>query len=87
MKLTSAIISFFTQTSLNTPPGPLQQTVEPHNDYFSTQFLLAFPLPNLYTVKVTVAVVDERGHNWETGPESTLNVKALEVPSRTYRRV
>ncbi|XP_028398755.1 integrator complex subunit 7-like [Dendronephthya gigantea] len=75
------------KASLNTPPGPLQQTVEPHNDYFSTQFLLAFPLPNLYAVKVTVAVVDDRGHNWETGPESTLNVKALEVPSRTHRRI
>jgi hypothetical protein len=32
-------------------------------------------------------VVDDRGHNWETGPESTLTVKALEVPSRTHRRV
>lgn len=77
----------FPQTFLTATTGPLQQTVEPHNDYFSTQFLLAFPAPNLYTVKVTVAVIDEREHKWETGPQSSLTVKALEVPSRTHRRL
>lgn len=71
----------------NPPAGPLHQTVEPHNDYFSTQFLLAFPLPNLYTVTVTVGVVDEKGRRWETGPHTSLLVKALEVPSRAHRRL
>ncbi|XP_046849594.1 integrator complex subunit 7-like [Xenia sp. Carnegie-2017] len=64
----------------------LKQIVEPHNDYFNTQFLLEFPLANLYTVKVAVAVLDDRGYNWETGPESSLTVKALEIPSRIHRR-
>ncbi|KAF2367660.1 Armadillo-type fold [Trinorchestia longiramus] len=34
------------------PNETLSQTVEPHNDFFSAQFLLAFPVPSQYQVCV-----------------------------------
>lgn len=54
--------------------------MEPHNDYFSTQFLLNFSILGSHTVNVEASVVDESGIEWKTGPKTTVSVKSLEDP-------
>uniref|UniRef100_A0A672H7Y5 Integrator complex subunit 7 n=1 Tax=Salarias fasciatus TaxID=181472 RepID=A0A672H7Y5_SALFA len=58
----------------------IEQRVEPHNDYFSTQFLLNFSILGTHTVTVEASVVDESGIEWKTGPKTTVSVKSLEDP-------
>lgn len=58
----------------------IEQRVEPHNDYFSTQFLLNFSVLGTHTVTVEASVVDESGVEWRTGPRSVVAVKSLEDP-------
>uniref|UniRef100_A0A3P8YDD6 Integrator complex subunit 7 n=1 Tax=Esox lucius TaxID=8010 RepID=A0A3P8YDD6_ESOLU len=58
----------------------IEQRVEPHNDYFSTQFLLNFSVLGSHTVNVEASVVDESGVEWKTGPKTTVSVKSLEDP-------
>ncbi|KAI4801566.1 hypothetical protein KUCAC02_019453 [Chaenocephalus aceratus] len=58
----------------------IEQRVEPHNDYFSTQFLLNFSVLGTHTVTVEASVVDESGIEWKTGPRTTVSVKSLEDP-------
>ncbi|XP_060527172.1 integrator complex subunit 7 isoform X1 [Cylas formicarius] len=53
----------------------LSQTVSPHKDFFSAQFLLAFPRGGQYSLAVEASVVDEQGNAWKTGPKSSLTVK------------
>ena len=52
--------------------------VVPHNDYFSAQFLLAFPVTGVHQVEVAAAVQDGDGVVWTTGPTSTLMVKSFD---------
>lgn len=54
------------------------QTVTPHRDYFTAQFLLAFPVGGQYLLLVEAAVVDERSNVWRTGPRASMTVKAHE---------
>ncbi|RUS76425.1 hypothetical protein EGW08_015816, partial [Elysia chlorotica] len=54
----------------------LSQTVEPHNDYFSTSFILPFPALGIHTAKVDAGVVDENGVIWNTGPTTTITIKS-----------
>ncbi|KAK7083304.1 Integrator complex subunit 7, partial [Halocaridina rubra] len=63
------------------PNETLTQTVEPHNDFFASQFLLGFPVPGLYQVTVDTSVTDDSNDNWQTGPRHTLNVRSQEDPS------
>lgn len=56
----------------------MKQTAEPHNDYFSTQFLLAFPIAGIHLVSIEAAVVDENGVEWRTGPKASLSVKSYD---------
>ncbi|XP_014239992.1 integrator complex subunit 7 [Cimex lectularius] len=52
------------------------QTVVPHRDFFSAQFLVSLGSGSVQaTVTVTAAVVDETGAIWQTGPKSTLILK------------
>jgi len=73
----SCIVSQTSNTITN-----LQQTVTPHNDYFSAQFLLSFTTPATYVVMVTTRVVDDTGALWDIGPESLMQVKAVEGNAR-----
>ncbi|GLV38008.1 deflated [Carabus blaptoides fortunei] len=61
----------------------LTQTVNPHRDFFTAQFLLAFPQGGQYALAVEAALVDERDNTWRTGPKSTLTVK---VPEETEKK-
>uniref|UniRef100_A0AAX7T054 Integrator complex subunit 7 n=1 Tax=Astatotilapia calliptera TaxID=8154 RepID=A0AAX7T054_ASTCA len=65
---------------LDTKTNEIKQRVEPHNDYFSTQFLLNFSILGTHTVTVEASVVDESGIEWKTGPKTTVSVKSLEDP-------
>ncbi|XP_058234962.1 integrator complex subunit 7 [Hemibagrus wyckioides] len=65
---------------LESRANEIEQRVEPHNDYFSTQFLLNFSVPGNHSVTVEACVVDECGVQWKTGPKSTVSVKSMEDP-------
>lgn len=69
---------FFSSQVQENPTNDLSQTVEPHNDYFSAQFLLAFPVTGVHEVKIEAAVKDEDGVAWNTGPSSSLLVKSFD---------
>ncbi|XP_071963479.1 integrator complex subunit 7-like [Antedon mediterranea] len=56
----------------------LRQNVEPHNDFFSTQFLLQFGIAGTHQVNVETTVIDEEGTIWKTGPKLSLNIKAYD---------
>ncbi|XP_050311568.1 integrator complex subunit 7 [Anthonomus grandis grandis] len=56
----------------------LCQTVAPHKDFFSAQFLLAFPRGGQYLLTVEASVIDEENSTWKTGPKSSLTVKVPE---------
>lgn len=60
----------------------MAQTVEPHNDYFNTQFLLAFPVPGVHLIVVEVAVLDENGDLWKTGPRYGMSAKSFDDSSQ-----
>lgn len=74
----SVLFSF--KIPLDTKTNEIEQRVEPHNDYFSTQFLLNFSILGTHTVTVEASVVDESGTEWKTGPKTTVSVKSLEDP-------
>ncbi|XP_078239070.1 integrator complex subunit 7 isoform X2 [Pogona vitticeps] len=58
----------------------MEQMVEPHNDYFSTQFLLNFIIVGTHSITVESSVRDLNGIIWKTGPKTTLLIKSLEDP-------
>ncbi|KYO43640.1 integrator complex subunit 7 isoform C [Alligator mississippiensis] len=58
----------------------MEQRVEPHNDYFSTQFLLNFAILGTHNITVESSVIDSNGIVWKTGPKTTIFVKSLEDP-------
>ncbi|NWH64493.1 INT7 protein, partial [Geococcyx californianus] len=58
----------------------MEQRVEPHNDYFSTQFLLNFVVLGTHNITVESSVIDSNGVVWKTGPKTTIFVKSLEDP-------
>lgn len=61
----------------------LTQTVTPHKDFFTAQFLLAFPRGGQYLLVVEASVVDEQSNTWKTGPRSLLTVKVPEEAKLT----
>lgn len=77
------ILSVF-QTSRDSVTS-LEQTVVPHHDYFSAQFLLSFNLPTVYHVTVNSSVIDSSGIQWNTGPQSSLQVKTSDTAARKQR--
>lgn len=56
----------------------LSKTVEPHNDYFSTQFLLSFTCAGMHQVSVDTAMLDFSGALWNAGPKAQFSVKTFE---------
>ncbi|RVE47560.1 hypothetical protein evm_007758 [Chilo suppressalis] len=66
----------------NIPPAlTAVQTVTPVRDFFSAQQLVSVNAPGLYTVAVEAAFVDEKGELWNTGPRTSIVIKAHEEPS------
>lgn len=64
----------------------LKQSVTPHRDFFTAQFLLALGSGGQHQVIVEAAVEDKNGNVWNTGPRTTLAVKAHEDPSSSKAR-
>jgi len=56
----------------------LSKTAEPHNDYFSTQFLLSFTCAGMHQVSVDTAMLDCSGALWNAGPKAQFSVKTFE---------
>jgi len=55
------------------------QTVVPHNDFFTAQFLVPFPTPGNYLVGVDTRLVDKAEQAWkQSGLHTVLNIKAFE---------
>ena len=77
--ITNGLISPI-QIPLDSKTNEIEQRVEPHNDYFSTLFLLNFSILGNHTVNVEASVVDESGIEWKSGPKTTVSVKSLEDP-------
>ncbi|XP_006888025.1 PREDICTED: integrator complex subunit 7-like isoform X1 [Elephantulus edwardii] len=65
----------------------MEQRVEPHNDYFSTQFLLNFTILGTHNITVESSVKDANGIVWKTGPRTTIFVKSLEDPYSQQMRL
>ncbi|XP_023565968.1 integrator complex subunit 7 isoform X2 [Octodon degus] len=65
---------------LDSITNEMEQRVEPHNDYFSTQFLLNFAILGTHSITVESSVKDANGIVWKTGPRTTIFVKSLEDP-------
>ena len=63
----------------------LEQTVVPHHDYFSAQFLLQFSAQSIYHVTVSSSVIDSFGILWNTGPQNNLQIKTTDSASRKQR--
>lgn len=76
--LLSVIISVIFFQSLLVTTNNLSHSVEPHNDYFSVNFLLTFPVTGLHTVHIRADVIDENETLWKTGPTSSLSVKSYD---------
>ncbi|KAJ8269857.1 hypothetical protein GJAV_G00107600 [Gymnothorax javanicus] len=70
----------YSKIPLDTKTNEMERRVEPHKDYFSTQFLLNFSVLGTHSVTVETSVIDSSGIEWRTGPRSTLCVKSLEDP-------
>ncbi|XP_077194756.1 integrator complex subunit 7 isoform X2 [Paroedura picta] len=68
------------KVSVDSLTNEMEQMVEPHNDYFSTQFLLNFAVVGTHSITVESSVRDLNGIIWKTGPKTTLFVKSLEDP-------
>ncbi len=56
----------------------LQDTVDPHNEYFSSQFLVAFNSTGNHELTVITSVRDEDGGLWETGPQAIVHADVIE---------
>ncbi|XP_068683543.1 integrator complex subunit 7-like isoform X2 [Montipora foliosa] len=63
----------------------LEQTVVPHQDYFSAQFLLSFNSPSVYNVTVCSSVIDSSGILWNTGSQSSVQIRASDSAARKQR--
>ncbi|XP_075234505.1 integrator complex subunit 7-like [Lycorma delicatula] len=64
----------------------LRQSVTPHRDFFTAQFLLALGGGGQHQVVVEAAVIDKSGSIWNTGPRMTLAVKSHEEATASRNR-
>ena len=65
----------------------LEQEVEPHHDFFVSQFLVPFPSAGLYTVNIDTQWADSQGRRWLTGSKCSITVKSFEDRNSNVRSV
>ena len=65
----------------------LEQVVEPHNNFFTAQFLVPFPNPGLYTVNIDTQWKDKQGAAWRTGVKCSITVKSFEDRTNNNRTI
>ena len=60
----------------------INQSIEkeclPHNDFFTQQFLIQFPIAGTHILLIEARLVDEQGVTWKSGVKTSLNIKAFE---------
>ena len=57
----------------------LDQLVVPHNDFFSAQFLVPFPVAGTYLAVIDSRLIDNDERTWrQSGLNTVLNIKAFE---------
>jgi len=56
----------------------LQDIVQPHNEYFSSQFLVSFNTLGQHEIFIIASVTDKAGGCWDTGPQEVVYVDVLE---------
>ena len=61
-----------------TTTNNIEQSTEPHNDYFSVSVLLSFPVNGIHSVNIEAAIIDTDGALWKTGPYASLQVKSYD---------
>ncbi|KAH7943419.1 hypothetical protein HPB52_007822 [Rhipicephalus sanguineus] len=52
----------------------LSEVVQPHNDYFQAQFLVALTGQGLHTVTIDTSVLDAQHTLWKTGPQASASL-------------
>ncbi|XP_044738328.1 integrator complex subunit 7 [Chrysoperla carnea] len=65
----------------------LTQTVTPHRDFFTTQFLLAFAQGGQYVLSIDACLVDSSGCVWRVSQKTTFAVKVYEEPGAKQNQV
>lgn len=66
------------------------QKVTPHNDYFSAQFLLAFPVTGLHNVHIEASMVDRNERRWNVGNQqrmASLLVKSYDEAAQRQQQL
>ena len=60
----------------------INQTIEkecsPHNDFFTQQFLILFPIAGTHQLFIEARIVDDEGITWKSGVKASLMIKAFE---------
>eukprot|EP00794_Sanderia_malayensis_P020330 gene20330-22330_t len=56
----------------------LEDTVQPRNEYFSSQFLIAFNSTGNHELIIMASVRDENGGCWDTGPQVIVHADVIE---------
>ena len=56
----------------------MEQIVEPHNDFFTAQFLLPFPVAGLHQIAIETYVIDKDDNVWINNEKKNLSVKAFD---------
>ena len=52
--------------------------MQPHNEYFSSQFLVSFNTLGQHEILIIASVIDKTGGHWDTGPQEIVYVDVLE---------
>ncbi|XP_074662713.1 integrator complex subunit 7-like [Tubulanus polymorphus] len=63
---------------MENPTNDMEQVVEPHNDYFSAQFIFTFPINGLHVINIEASIIDQAGSIWKTGPKTNMFVKSYD---------
>ena len=56
----------------------IEKECSPHNDFFTQQFLIHFPIAGTHQLFISARLVDEQGITWKSDAKTALNIKAFE---------
>ncbi len=64
----------------------LEERAVPHNDFFTAQFLVSFPVAGAHQITIETQFVDEEERLWKSGQRPTqMNIKAFDDPRSAGR--
>ena len=56
----------------------IEKECQPHNDFFTQQFLILFPIAGTHQLFIEAKLIDDQGVTWKSGVKASLNIKAFE---------